>query len=173
MDWKAFFISLGGLIVAALSLFFTYKSRTALYRDKLYTKQIDGYTEIMKVLSELFADTLVYVTVHHPLNDEQRAALRTQTVGKYNLLMQTNQKWSIFLPKEFEEQVGNFIKVFLGISAFGDYVSGYPSEITGSSDPGKLLAGAYQKVIAAARKGIGTEPLSQETLKLLGKPRGD
>ena len=61
-----------------------------------------------------------------------------------------------------------FMKVFYGVSAVPGFEDQYPADIVHSKDPAMLLSDAFSKVVATARQGLGTEPLTQETLRLIG-----
>jgi len=171
MDWEAFVIGLGGLIVAGLSVYLSYKSRISPYREMLYSKQLEGYAEVVYALSDFYTATLAFITVQKNcrLDDNTRFELRRITVNENQALYRKQQKWAIFLPKEMSDRLSDFVKLFNGISAFPEVAYQYPKEIVYANDPGLLLANAYTKVIEAARKGLGTEPLSQETLRLFGE----
>jgi hypothetical protein len=48
--------------------------------------------------------------------------------------------------------------------------SSYPADMVHAADPSALLSDAYSRVVAAARRGLGTEPLTQETLRMISGP---
>ncbi len=171
MDFGAFIIAFGGLILAGLSVYLSYKSRISPYREMLYAKQLEGYAEVVYALSDFFTTALGFITVQKGcrLDDNTRVELRSYTLDKNQTFFRKKQNWAIFLSKEISDSLSDFVKLFSGISAPSDVAHQYSKEIVYADDPGLLLANAYTKVIEVARKSLGTEPLSQETLKLFGE----
>jgi hypothetical protein len=68
-----------------------------------------------------------------------------------------------------QERISSFTKVLGAISAPDQIANQYPTELVNSTDPGMELGKAYSNVVAAARHGLGVEPLSKELLKLIGE----
>ncbi|HEX9871741.1 MAG TPA: hypothetical protein VGC99_24705 [Candidatus Tectomicrobia bacterium] len=171
MDGGSLVIGLGGLIVGGLSTYLSYKSRTSPYQEKIYSKQLEGYTEVVAALTEFYnaAQNFIIIQPNVRLDDATRPKLRMETKGYNAAFGRVWQKWAIFFPKEINDSFSDFIKVFNGISAHPDIVRQYPKEVVYASDPGGLLGDAYSRVIAVIRKRLGTDPLSQETLKLIGR----
>lgn len=175
MDWGSLIIGFGGLVVAGLSVYLLYKARASPYREKLYSKQLERYAEVVDALSEFYETAQSFIIKAHitaqgcRLDDNTRPALRLKTIDKHQAFARKYQKCAIFLPREMNDALSAFLKLFNGISAPPEVAQQYPKEIVNAYDPGGLLGDAYTKVIEAARKGLGTEPLSQETLKLIGK----
>ncbi len=168
MDLGGFIIGFGGLVVASLSIYLSYKARTSPYREMLYSKQLEGYTEVVYTLTDFYIAAQSFIAAHgHRLDDSTRPMLRLQTINKNQVFHYKHQKWAIFLPKEMNDRLSAFVKLFNGVSAPPEAVQQYPKEIVNASDPGGLLGDAFIKVIETVRKGLGTEPLSQETLKLI------
>ena len=171
MDWGAFLIGFGGLIVAGLSIYLTYKSRISPYRELLYSKQVEGYAEVVYALTDFHTAAIAFITAQKGcrLDDNTRVELRRYTIDKNQTFHLKLQKWAIFLTKEMSDTLSAFIKLFNGISAPPDVAHQYQKEIVYATDPVALLMNAYTEVLEVARKSLGTEPLSQETLELFGK----
>lgn len=170
MDWKLFVIQFGVLVVAGLSIYLSFKSRTSPYREMLYSKQLEGFAEVVGLLTEFYVTAQSFIAAKGcQLDDNTRPKLRLQTIDKNLAFHRGYQKWAIFLPKEMNDRLLAFVELFNGISALPEVAHQYPKEIVYANDPGGLLGDAYTKVVEAARKGLGTEPLSRETLKLIGE----
>ncbi len=170
MDWGPFIIGFGGLVVAGLSIYLSYRARTSPYRRMLYSKQLEGYAEVVDALTEFYITAQSFIVAQGcQLDHKTRPTLRLQSIDKNQAFHRKHQKWVIFLPREMNDALSAFVKLFNGISAPPDIVRQYSRETVNSNDPGGVLGDAYTKVIEVARKGVGTEPLSQETLKLIGK----
>jgi hypothetical protein len=170
MDSGSWIIGFGGLVVAGLSVYLSYKAKTSPYREVLYSKQLDGYAEVVDALTDFYIAAQSFIAAQGcRLDNNSRPTLRLQTMDKAQVFHHKHQKWAIFLPKEMNEKLSAFVKLFNGISAPAEVAKQYPSEIVYANDPGGLLGNAYIKVIESARKSLGTEALSQETLKLIGE----
>jgi len=171
MDWGAILIGFGGLVVAGLSVYLTYKSRISPYSEMLYSRQLEGYAEVVNALTDFYTAAIGFITVQKGgrLDDNTRVELRRSTMDEYRTFYLKYKKWAIFLTKEMSDRLSAFIELFNGISAFPEDAHLYQEEIVHANDPGLLLANAYIKVFEVARKSLGTEALSRETLKLFGE----
>ena len=170
MDWGSFIIGFGGLAVAGLSVYLSYKARTSPYREMLYSRQLEGYAEVIDALTRFYVTAQSSLAAQgFRLDDKTRPILRAETMDEHVAFYHKHQKWAIFLPREMNDALSAFINTFNAISAPPKVAQLYPREMVNANDPGGLLGHAYSRVVEAARKGLGTEPLSQETLKLIGK----
>jgi len=168
-------MGLGGLAVAGLTLVLTYKARVAPYSQALYNKQMEGYVEIVTSLSEWhkLAQSAIACNGCVLEGDEVRIKLREDAAPLIHKTSNTHDKWVLFMPQEMNEAVYAFFKVFNGITAMSFLKGGYPAELVHSDDPGMKLHLAYEWVIRAARKGIGTDVLSDGVLKTVGTTSED
>lgn len=170
MDWGSFIIGAGGLVVGGMSTWLSYKSRSSPYQEKIYSTQHEGYTEVVGTLIEFHNAAQYHIILQGGrLTDATRPKLRLETKELNAGFGRVHQKWAIFLPEEVNRALADFITVFNGISAHPEVAGRYPKETVYARDPGGLLGDAYSRVIAVIRKRLGTDPLSQETLKLIGK----
>ena len=170
MEWGSFIIGLGGIVVAGLSVYLSYKARTSAYREMLYSKQLEGYSEVVDALADFYNAAQSFIAAHGcQLNNNTRRTLRLQTMDKNQAFHHKYQKWALYFPKEMRGALFDFIKMFNGISAPPEIAKQYSKEKVYADNPGRLLGDAYTKVIEVARKGLGTEPFSQETLGLIRK----
>lgn len=55
-------VGVGGLIVAGLSLVLNYLTRISHFRQAIYGKQMDGYTEVVQALNEWYYFALSFIT---------------------------------------------------------------------------------------------------------------
>lgn len=160
-------------LVAVISIYLLYKSRISPYREMLYSKQVEGYSEIINLLNDLYYNSQVFIGLHGPkLNDGTRLKLREKTEDQSIAFHYVYQKWAIFLPEELYKKIHDFFVLYSGISAPKEAASKYKKEIVYAKDPAKLLGNKYFKVFNTFRKFLGTEPLSQEALKLIKKVSG-
>jgi hypothetical protein len=171
MDWTSAVVGIGGLLVAALSLWLSYKDRRSVHRELLYQKQVEAYTAVINALNPLYDACIYFIMTKASrlrLDNETRPQLRSETTQLGRQFHIEHQKWALFLPTVVHDEISGFFKVLNAISAPEDVVSHYPRELVYSEDPHKELAKAYGRVIAAARSGLGIEPLSEDILKLVG-----
>ena len=175
MDATAVLVSCGGLLVAAFSVWLSYKNRGATHRDKLYERQMDGYVVVLKALNELYGGCQRFVVENgFRLDDAGRvkfrlAMSRGELAPAYRKLAQVHQDWILFLPPELGEAITKFNRVLMALSAEPQVSKQYPDGLVYSSDPGWDISVAYQEVVRAARRAIGVEPLSAEILRVVGE----
>jgi hypothetical protein len=171
MEWTSAVVGIGGLLVAALSLWLSYKDRRSTHRELLYQKQIEAYTAVINVLNPLYDACIYFIMTKASrlrLDSETRPQLRLETTEAGRQFHVEYQKWALFLPSVVHDEISGFFKVLNAISAPDDVASHHPRELVYSDDPHMELAKAYGQVIAAARTGLGIEPLSDDILKLVG-----
>jgi hypothetical protein len=76
----------------------------------------------------------------------------------------------VFLPKGVADAVAEYRNTFNAISAPPEAESQYTRELVHAHDPQMELTTAFARVWAVLRQQLGTDPLNQQTLKLLGTP---
>lgn len=173
MDWGSVVIGVGGLVVAGLSVYLSYRSRTSPYREMIYSKQVEGYAEVMDALTTFYNAVQFFIARQGGrLSEDARLALRSQTAELNDAYHRKHQKWAVFFPEKMNDSLSAFWMLFNGISAPPEVAQQYSADTAHANDPGGLLGDAYTKVFQAAREGLGTEPLSEETLKIIGKIPG-
>ena len=176
MDLGSIAIGIGGLLVAAFSVYLTYRGRASPYQGKLYSKQLSGLAEVFHAVTALY-DAAQHSIVELGLSsrkslcldDETRPQLRLRTQQQRQALHNKWEEWAIFLPNEINEALNSFIDLLNGISVHPTVAWQYPAHFVNAEDPGGLLQTVYENVVRKARKCLGTEPLSQQTLKLIGR----
>jgi hypothetical protein len=174
MEWGSTAIALAGLAVAALSLFLTYRERVAALRSTLYSKQIEAYGELLHALSDLHQVTLTFTTAAgFTLDGQTRTALRAEVQPQVTQLARVFVRNAVFLPKAVGDAVVEYRSTFTAISAPPEAERQYPSELVHADDPQMVLTNAFTRVWDAMRRQLGTGPLSQQTLKLLGRPESE
>jgi hypothetical protein len=174
MDWGSAAIALTGLAVAALSLILTYRERVAALRSALYSKQIEAYGELLHALSDLHQATLTFTTAQgFTLNPQARTALRTEVQPQMTQLARVFVRNAVFLPKAVGDAVVEYRETLNAISAPSEVAMQYPPELVHADDPQMVLTKAFTRVWDAMRRQLGTGPLSQQTLKLLGRPESE
>jgi hypothetical protein len=155
-------IGLGGLIVAGLSLILNYLARVTHFRQAIYGKQMDGYTEVVQALNEWYQFANGFITMHQFRldGDDVRIELRKQSAELNDKASKAKTKWMLLMPSEFNEAVDAFRSVFNAVSALSQFTKGYPPELVNSTDPMMDLANAYLRVVNVSRKYLGTDALT-------------
>ncbi|MBA7698404.1 hypothetical protein ES703_107081 [subsurface metagenome] len=159
MDWLSIISLIGGFIMFGVGIYLTFKARTEPYRQTLYSKQLDGYVEIVNALIDVYKTAHgVFFAKGLKLGKEAESELSSIVMNKYSAFDHKHKKWVVVLPKEMNVLFANFRKDL-------EKILNLPFK----NNPGKLFRDVYIEIIAKTRKAIGTEPLSEETLKLITK----
>jgi len=173
MDWKSTINTIAvyiNIILICVNVYLTYKARTLPYRQMIYSKQLEGFSEVIDTLSDFYVTAAIFIGDHgNKLNDETRVELRNKTKNEATAFNKSCQKWMVYLPIKLEESLCDYFELFIGISAPTNVASKYPKDHVYAEDPRGLLYEAYLKIINTARIFIGTELLSRETLDLITK----
>ena len=162
----SFLIALGGLVLAGLSLYFSYRERTASYRLRLYDKQVDAQTELMASLAALYQDTIIEVYQTHPRGPITRQYLSNQIGPKWNALLQLRDMWSFVLAQEVITALDGYGIAQQAITGSDEQASESPAK--GDLEP---LIKAYEHVVETMRESVGTSVLDAQTARVLGHPR--
>jgi hypothetical protein len=171
VQWAAFGIGFAGLLVAALGLLFNYLERSAGLRGALYTKQVEVYGLLLRALAEQHGAVIAFTTEKgFRLGDQDRRELRRATSDQVARIAQTFTENVVFLPKAVADAVVEYRKTFNAISAPPEVESQYPHELVHADDPQVILTNAFAEVWDAMRRQLGTDRLSEQTLRLVRTP---
>lgn len=161
-----------GAFAAAIAIWMTRQERVAAHRQLLYQKQFEAYSAILDSVNALYVACLYFIVerdpVPHCLDGEERLQLHRAVFDETMQLSAEFHKWMLFLPAIVQDKVTEFLSVFDAISASDDDASLYPSAIVYADDPHMKLYDAYRIAIAAARQALGVDPLSEDTMRLVG-----
>ena len=139
-----FIVKTGGFIIAGLSLYFMWKSRTSAYRETLYSKQLEGYL--------MLTESIIKIAL-----SERSVETLTTSIREFgeNLV-----KWMYVLPPS------------LAI-AFEKFYSTARNELRkmekGTSFGEEALRDAFSEVSKAVNLCFGVSSLTQETSDLIAK----
>jgi len=159
MDYLILIISLiGGFIINGMGIYLNYKTRTGPYRQTLYSKQLEGYTEIIKAITDFHMDAQSFIPAKGLKGNKMRIELRLKTKDSRTTFIDKHQKWAVFLPLKVNRALTNYLRIFNEISFFTKYEDKYPK---------KLLKEAYRNVFFATQENIGVARLSKETIDLI------
>ena len=153
MDWGSFIIGIGGIVIAGLSVYLSYKAKIHPYREMLYSKQLEGYTEVIDALNSFFSD--MYPFANKELPDKELLELREKALKSMVAFNSKYQRWSVFFPEKADKAFSDFVLLSETVLLRGHAVD--MSE----------LEKAYDEAIQASRDSLGTDPLSQGILDLI------
>lgn len=169
----SYVINIGALAIAALALAITYRERTAALRSSLYAKQIESYGSLIDALATLSAEADLFIIGEgFKLDADGRARMRVAVGPAHGALGNLMRRAAPFLPNGVADEIAAYSKTLLAISAMPGLEHMYDPALVSSSDPQAVLYDAYGRVIAAMRRHLGTDPLAEQTLRLL-EARGD
>lgn len=157
MDWLPIISTLGFFIIAVISIYLNYKTRTEPYRQTLYSKQLEGYTEIIKAFIDFHIDAESSIPAKGLKGDKMRIKLRLKTKDSRTTFIDKHQKWFVFLPLEVNKSILNYLDIFKEISFYPEHEDKYPEK----------LREAYTNVLIETSKNIGMARLSKETIDLI------
>lgn len=179
IDWKfvlsSILVPLGIAVIGAVAAYrgaylAVRHNQTEIYRDKLYSLQVDAYDEVVERASDIL-DMLVpysYKILHGSLAEEERRQMRL-AVERFDT---TYRKFSTVLPDAVLDRAIVFTLHMGMIRAFLENDPGYSST---EEDPikdfwehAKSLKEAFWGMINEMRTSLGTETLSSETMARIG-----
>jgi hypothetical protein len=166
-------VGLGGLAVAGIGLVLSYKDRAAGLRGALYTKQVESYGLVLEAcaaLNGVAIDLLspraaTEIVEGAPLDTATRAKLRTAAEEQVAAVSRAITENMAFLPESVVNAVGMYRRTFAALTAPKADV--YPPGLD-PAQPGMELSRAFVKVWQAMRHQLGTDPLSEQTHRLVG-----
>jgi len=77
---------------------------------------------------------------------------------------------SVFLPESVANAVAEYRATFVAITAPAAEEKMHPPELYNADDPQLELTKAFERVWKVMRHQLGTEALSEQTVKLVGAP---
>jgi hypothetical protein len=165
-------IGIGGLLIAALVLLLNYRERVAAHRIALYTRQLDAYQEIATAAATVAGRTDLLVKLGAERDAE--GTLRAAVIGAALDLAGIRVRHSMFIADPVFKSLSDFEQSVEAIA--------YPKIDKDEGDEGSPFARVYTKdpmlpvtvaqmtLVAEMRKQIGTDKLSEETLRLVREP---
>jgi hypothetical protein len=167
-DSGATLIGIGGLLVATITLWLSYRERTKEMRQSLFDRRVDASIALAKsaFAAKHTAMATVYVVLLNdakPQPDDAWESARSDRKKFFYL----GERWSVILSAEAATAMEGLV------GAIGVVVgsSGGTDPPDASSTAVAAMDGAYQHFITALRRMIGVDRLSAETLAVLGTAR--
>jgi hypothetical protein len=197
-------IGLIGALTGVISLYISFKKQSELYREQLYNKQIEGYMEMIKDVSDLFLlhksiilskatselnydlYSLFKETGEFDENEEdpmgkelsileknitkEKNRIKTQKPilkERYDILINKYYIWSVVLSKEFNEKFLKFNSEFMNVVEYTKKNSYEENNNFFDKEIYSNYYNSYIELLRSARKSLGTEPLNEESYKII------
>ncbi len=161
MDWQSVINTVAipiNIILICVNVYITYKARTSPYREAIYSKQIEGYLELVNAIYEAAMRGFKFLFAGGSKTKNGKV-LYSQTMGKLTNINIEYSKWAILLPRETSSLVINFT----------DEIERILNLPFNKEENSKLIVKAHIKIFNEIRKIMRTETLSEETFKLIEK----
>jgi len=159
-------VGLGGLAVGILTIVLSYKERKAWIRQEVYHKQIEACDKVLKAATAVKGAVLFNTDVDMslPLSDLERKALLEGGIGKAtkDFIEAVNGVYS-WLPSKVISACIEFLDVPIGLVN--------PESEHTAATPFDEIYDAWEGLARVMRKAMGIEPLSAETIRMLGLPK--
>jgi C4-dicarboxylate-specific signal transduction histidine kinase len=173
MEWTGALVGLGGLGVAALSLWLTYRERTKWYRERVYDKQLGACLAICATAAEVRSEFL------NASLKLRIAALRQQEPpeGVWHVvdeararLLRLEREWGLVLPAATSRALAAFEETATRVRGIHELLPELAPIPDGdfSAEAAQHVVAQFETLVQAARADLGTELLSGETLRLVG-----
>lgn len=162
---------IGTLLIAGISLYLNYRSRSSPHREFLYQKQIEGYNEVLRATAAVSQPCLDFLESHgFRLTPVARAELRSMCDKLWrNNILEAESGGMTMLPASVLSEVDNLYYVLWSITAPNEQKHLWPRKYVYHEDPFRLVNLAQQRVYSAIRKAAGIGPLSRDILRVVGK----
>jgi hypothetical protein len=163
-------LGLGALVVAGLTQVLAYKARVSHFRQTIYGKQVDGFTEVVQAIHQWYHLATSYLTINGFTlpNNESRLQFRNVTRELAVAADAAHSKWTLILPNEFNEAIKKYWLVYNAVSVNFQVAHIYPDNLVLSTDPGMDISNAYTEIVKVARKFLGTDELAAGVMKVVG-----
>ncbi len=172
-------LTLVNIGIALWAQWINHKNRTSHYDHLVYGKQVEACCEIYGCLQKLHEASMEATHPTFPTSFESTNLQKKveQVGGLLTATLESMHKWAICLPEEVNERMADYIEAHHRLRY---HLLGFPpvdgEPPTPPKNPrqslrqgyGHILNKAFYDVIKAARKCVGTKPISERVAKILG-----
>ena len=166
MDWASAAIGLGGIVVAAMGLLFTYRTRLSPYQQSLYELELHAASSVLSrpwaVTTTRSGDFSLGLARGRGHLGRPRPVHRRRLRGVLRGVSAVEHHPS----SSVTESINAYLEVLRGLGEHSE--ARIRDASRGNDDPGTRLAAAYSVVVSAARQGLRTKALSDRALGSLG-----
>jgi len=151
-------VGLTGSLVAALSVYLSYRSRHNLIRQVVYGRQLDACFDIAAAMTALYtaAENAVAAAGHSLSGEDARTRVRAALREEHERFTEAVNRSLIVLPSRVKAAVDQFNEALL--SACEPPPAG----------PEPKLAGAYERVLNSIRHHLAIDSLTTVMLREMG-----
>ena len=158
MDWIPIISTLGGFVIAGISIYLNYKARTSPYREVLYSKQLDIYIELVDTLVDFYLSINRLIKAKSNKKGKRVKLLQKEAAEKgADLIIKYMKGLAVIPPK--------IAKPILKLIDKASYILSGPFKM----DKVKELRNSTKRIYGNIYDAIGTKQLSIETFKLIEK----
>ncbi len=173
MDWAGVVVGLGGLGVAALTLWLTYRERTKWYRERVYDQQLDACLAICRVSAEVNAGvwSAAFQAALARTAKTEIPTDRWAHMDKHSARLVTLQRrWAPILPDATSAALISFQNATSHFRGMHDLAPIAFPEPDSDESQGSMteVDSNFAALLQAARTDLGVKRLSDETLRLIG-----
>jgi hypothetical protein len=164
-------VALTGGLVAALSVYFTYKGRHNQFRQVVYGRQMDAYFDIAEAMSNVLSAAQNSLALRHPglKEEDARARFRSAVREEHERFTGTVNRALIVLPSKVKAAVDHFNEALLALSEpDGGRPAGRQAAADRPADPEVELARAYGRAIQCIRHHLAIDSLTTGMLHEMG-----
>jgi hypothetical protein len=156
-------VGAGGVLVAGITVWLSYRERTKELRQRLYDKRVDAALAVAAAAFKAYDEVLDAAEFSWAVHDDD-GELWGKAWKAINGLRAEAEQWSIVLDEPSNEALA-------GLARSAWRVSGYPGPNfeppNTSNERVTAVTADYKEVVRALRQMLGVERLSEETLRLL------
>jgi hypothetical protein len=164
MDWAGAAVGLGGLGIAALTLWLTSRERTKWYRERLYDKRFEACLAICQAAAELEYGLWwgVARSADAEFDKQDSDPNRWHRVGgPRGRLIDLEQTWRLVLSENMSRALAELLEAATAVGKTNDNSAATLALLD-------RLEAAGKDLFQATRADLGIDRLSDETLKLIG-----
>lgn len=167
-------IALAGILVSGmisgLALWLTFRERRSSYRQMLYSKQIEGYAELLEAVHRLRKAAYDFCfTLKMNWDDEEIQEADNKLRAVRNQFKTIHEKWVVFLPTKIQTRLDAFDYAIFRLPDYWSLEKDERGKPILEQEKINKIRETYIPLIEAIRESLGTDPLSHETLNLIGK----
>jgi hypothetical protein len=166
-DLGTVLVSLGGLILAGISLYFSNRSSAA-FRQKVYETQFDAYKELARAIYDQYLNLLVASPKFFPHADPSDMSSLLKTLADENTKVNTLVPLAkLLLPTSVVE----ILLIYLNhCQTYIELLRGNKKAPTGYMGTEGHIGRAYESMLKEMRKTLHIDPLTEKTMAILSGP---
>jgi hypothetical protein len=177
-DW----VGVGGIAIAALTIWLSFRERRKTYRERLYDRQLDAAAAVFDAITE-YQRTLLMGLANEAINKVLVSKGQPETSDRWKPADKQLQsvglagrRGELYLPERSLAALTAYTTAaskvrglqYPAIAVAPELIAKLPGPDT-SKEAQSQLDAAYRALIQALRHDLGVERLSAESLRLFGK----